>query len=291
MRQVEQHTTVEEFLAGAENYPHPVKGRVEIRETHISRVFLAGDFAYKQKKTVSFGFVDYSTPERRLHFCNEEVRLNRRLAPDLYVEVLAIAKDDARMYFTSPDDAGPDALDYVVKMRRVDPRDLLSERLDDGRVSTEDIDRLVHTLVDFYAKVERGGKTDKFASPAAIRQNLDGNFEHSWRAANEYLSIPKFQAIRSKQLSFLELRHDLFERRVDGGHICEGHGDLRSDHIAFLPDPVVIDCVEFSDQLRSGDIASDLSFLYMDLEFRGHVDIAHQHVFGDFELERVRRHA
>jgi aminoglycoside phosphotransferase family enzyme/predicted kinase len=253
-----------DFLHDPRSYGHAAEP-FEVRQTHISWVFLAGPYAYKLKKAVSLGFLDYSTPRLRRHFCEEEVRLNRRLAPGIYLGVVSLRERDGKLQIG--EDGNGREVDTVVLMQRLPEEAMLSKLVEKGRAGDEHIDALARRLASFYRHAPRPPPEKGFGTPAALRRDLLENFEQTASVRPEVLPPGRLDAIRSGQLSFLTLREELFERRVAEAWIVEGHGDLRAEHVAFLPECVVVDCIEFNERFRSIDVASDIAFLVMDLEF------------------------
>ena len=251
-----------ELLSADTTYPN-YRGKVEIVETHISWVFLTDRFAYKLKKPVQFEFVDFSTPELRHHACLEELRLNRRLAPDVYIAVLPVTQDKRGALQLAGD--GTD-LDWVVQMRRLPANMSLEVVMQAGRLRAEDASSIASHLAKFFAN--------------SLREPLfSGNYRHVLeqhiRANCETLlsAIPaeqdRIHRVRSSQLRYLIIEGDMFDRRERAGRIIDGHGDLRPEHIYLEDPPVVIDCIEFSDELRKVDVADELSFLAMECQRLG----------------------
>jgi uncharacterized protein len=228
-------------------------------ETHVSIVFFVGDRAYKLKKPVRFDFVDQSTTDRRRALCEREVELNRRLAPDVYDGVATLL--------------GPDGqpADHLVVMRRL-PADrrlstLVSEA--DPRCDRAIADA-ARILAQFHAEAERGLHIDAVANRSAVADLWGANFAQLEAFVGPVLDDATFERARTLSATFLEGRDDLFADRIDGGFICDGHGDLLADDIFVLDDgPRIIDCLEFADALRCGDVVADLAFLVMDLERLG----------------------
>ncbi len=281
-----------EFLKDPATYGGGV-ATVDVRQTHGSWVCLAGPRAYKLKKAVDLGFFDYSTLAKRRHFCEEEVRLNQRLAPRIYLGVRSVREESRRLRLAAPGDDRGVEVECLVEMERLPDDVLLDHRLAAGVVTRADLEALVEILARFYRQAARGAAIDRFGEPERIRRNVLENFEQTRSYVGETLDRLRFAAIRSAQLSFLALKVDLLARRIADGWIRDGHGDLRAEHVAFVPEPVVIDCIEFADRFRYGDVASDLAFLMMDLEFLGHADHAatlsrlYEHVAGDQGFREV----
>jgi hypothetical protein len=249
---------------------HPIT--VTQVETHISRVLLTDTRVFKLKKPVRFPFLDYSTLELRRGACGEEVRLNRRLAPGIYTGVLPITRDVAG---TVEFNGAGTPIDYCVAMQR-----LPADRMLDGLVRRHaagagDISRLLEVLVPFYQGAARNPDIDSHATAEAIEANARQNLA-ILHTPEHGLPPPMYERVRASQLQYLHFSRDVFQARIDASRVCEGHGDLRPEHVCMLEPPVVFDCVEFSLPLRSADVVSELAFLAMELEFLGAPALAHQ---------------
>lgn len=274
----------------AEMYPH-APAAVELVQTHISYVLLAGTDVYKVKKPVRFSFLDFSTLERRHHFCREEVRLNRRLAPDVYHGVVAICPDGDTFRFAPEADA--DAVEYAVHMRRLPAERMLDSLLDRGSVTVTMIDAVARRLADFHRAADAGPDVSANGDPAAILAVLQDNYANA-RPFRE-LTIPPADddAIQAFALGFLRRHEPLFRQRQAQHHIRECHGDLHTEHVCFDPEPVIFDCIEFSRQFRYCDTASEIAFLAMDLDYHDQPDLARHLVSsyaayaGDSDLPRL----
>jgi uncharacterized protein len=249
----------------ADFYPHRSES-VELRQTHISYVLLAGDYVYKIKKPVRFAFLDYSSLEQRRHFCHEEIRLNRRLAPAVYLDVVAVVQNDGR--FTLSESPGEPVFEYAVKMRRLPENDFLDRRIQAARAQKEDFDRIAKKLADFYAAAVTA-QASPYGSPEAIRQKLEENVKEVEPFIGETLTRKEFRRIRDYNSDFFAQYGDLLALRVRDGRVREGHGDLRAEHICLEDDPVIFDCIEFSEEFRYCDAASEIAFLCMDLDYLG----------------------
>lgn len=256
-------------------YPHAV-GSVAVIHTHISVVFLAGDFAYKLKKPVDFGFLDFTTLDERRHYCHEEVRLNRRLAPSVYLGVEPVTQTPAGVRVGG---AG-EAVDWVVKMERLPAGASLLDRLERGEVTPELLVRLANTVADFHAKAESGPHVAQFGRFDVVSRNARDNFAQSEPAVGVALSRPVLDRLRTLTDAALERLRPQIESRADRGVPRDTHGDLHLDHVYYFPDRappadlVVIDCIEFAERFRWADPVADAAFLVMDLTFRGRRDLA-----------------
>ncbi len=243
-------------------YPHPAPG-LQRRETHISLVFLAGAAVYKIKKPVAFDFLDFSTLEKRRRFCEEEVRLNRRLTEGVYLSVVSITDEGGRLALDGPGKV----VEYAVKMKRLEQDHTMGVMLDEGALQTGDLHRLAGKLAEFFraASVSRqvGGWT-------TVVENCRENFKEMKPFVGSLISPPRYELVRAATDGFLSRRRALFEERLETGCVRDCHGDLRTEHIYFTPTGIqVIDCVEFNERMRINDPASDIAFLAMDLDYRG----------------------
>ncbi len=267
--------------------------RVELKQTHISYVFIAGDFVYKIKKPVHFAFLDCSRLADRFLYCCEEVRLNARLSPRVYLGVFAIVKR-ADSFVLGPEVAAehPEAVEYAVKMRRLPEDRMLDRLLAKGQVDDAWIGAIAARVAEFHASA---ASTDgwKYGSAAAIWSNVIGDIAQDEAFVGHTLSKFQFAAIDSFCRAFITAHWRQLNDRAHGGRVREGHGDLRAEHICLMnnKDEIdVIDCVEFSERLRYGDVASELAFLAMDFDrlgARGLADKlveAYADIAGDEEL-------
>jgi len=267
---------------------------VEFRQTHISRVFLAGDFVYKLKKPVRFAFLDYSTLHRRYHFCREEVRLNRRLTPRVYLGIYAILPHGGGFVLSADPAEQFDerAAEYVVKMRRL-PDDRSLERLiGAGQVTAAEMRRIAGVLAAFHAGAARD-RSMEYGRAEEIQRSVATNLEECRPFVGDTIGEPEFGWIDRFYRSFIERQRILLDRRAHQGMVRDGHGDLRCEHICLTADIDIIDCVEFNESLRYADIASDLGFLLMDLDrlqapsLGHHLLSAYLEEIGDRDLSRL----
>jgi aminoglycoside phosphotransferase family enzyme/predicted kinase len=254
---------------------------VSHRETHISHLFFAGDLVYKIKKDLRYSFVDYSTLERRLFFLQEELRLNRRLAPSVYLGILPISHDEYGWLL------GSDAqiAEYVLVMRRLPERRMLDYLLDTGQATAEMMDQVAQTLAPFHATAPNGRKVRSFGDPERIRGVWSQNLSDLEPFIGRTVDARTFAAIRAFGDDFLSRNYELMLHRGLDGYTRELHGDLHCEHICFAPEGIQIyDCVEFSRRFRYIDVASEVAFLTMDLQARGAAEYAKRLVSRYVEL-------
>lgn len=239
-------------------------GGREVLETHISLVFRGERDVIKVKKPVSLGFVDYSTPRRRRHACEDEVRLNSRLAPGVYLGVEAITRSSDGAYRLGGSGA---PVDWAVRMKRLQDRCRADLRLVAGTLEEPWLHSLAGRLARFHGEAPGGPSVSCHGALEAVRATIRENFDDARASIGRYVSEQQAREIERWQLAFLEENGDLFGERVRAGRIREGHGDLRLEHV-YLDDDgraTVIDCVEFSARLRCCDVCADVAFLAMDL--------------------------
>jgi uncharacterized protein len=247
-------------------YPRPPPV-VELRETHISWVFLAGELAYKVKKPLVLPFLDYGTVDRRREMCHEEVRLNRRLAPAIYLSVVGIARVGGRWDLTSADD--PAALEYAVEMRRVEEARSLAALVARDELAAAHIDLVARLLARFHAEAPPA-PSDRDAIEV-LAATLDENAETLREASAGLLERRRVESAERFAGAFLAGRRAELEGRVRAGLVRDCHGDLRAEHVIVPADApaYVYDCIEFNPSLREIDVAADISFLLMDLNSLG----------------------
>jgi len=242
-------------------YPHPVR-RVNLVETHISYVLLTGDYAYKIKKPVNLGFLDFRSLEARLFYCREELRLNRRTAPQLYLDVIAITGSESRPILGG---TGP-AIEYAVRMRQF-PQDALLDRMaKSGTLMPTQVDSLAWVVAKFHSRIERAGAVRPFGSPQRVLAPALQNFDQMQELVKlepDRDLLQKLQAWTEREYYSL---YALLDSRKRDGFVRECHGDLHLGNITLLDGaPTPFDCIEFNDEFRWIDVMNEAAFLMMDL--------------------------
>ena len=244
-------------------------GQIELIQTHISFVFLTKNFAYKVKKAVDFGFVDFTTLEKRRFFCEKELQLNKRLCEDLYLEVVPINKSDAIKI-----KGDGETVEYAVKMRRIPQERMLIKLFERNEVDKELVDRIAKIIAEFHSKAETNAQISEFGSLAMIETNWKENFDQTEEFIGKTLTEEDFEIVRKKINEFTTQHASVFEKRIAEGRIRDCHGDIHSGNI-FVADRIYIfDAIEFNDRFRYSDVASDVAFLAMDLDFRERADLS-----------------
>lgn len=256
-------------LLDPEAYPEPTAS-VELVQTHISYILLTPVFVYKIKKPVDFGFLDFTTLDKRLHFCNEEVRLNKRLAPGVYLGVVGVNDDGGRARL----EGSGKVTDYAVKMRRLNEDTILEEMLKKDAVTDETIRRVARRIARFHREAESDNRITRFGSTNVIRSNVEENFSQTEPQISSTITRGLFEKIKAFSSGFLDANEDLFRKRMSGGYIRDCHGDIHSEHISVADDINIFDCIEFNERFRCSDTIADLAFLSMDLDFHNRADLS-----------------
>jgi aminoglycoside phosphotransferase family enzyme/predicted kinase len=280
---VEQQRTLVDSLR--QTLSKGVEGTVDLIETHISWVILAGPFAYKIKKAVNFGFLDYSTLSLRHHWCLEELRLNRRTAPELYLDVVGIGGDPG-----SPHLDADQPIEWAVKMKRFSQTALLDQQLQSGSLTLEAMDDLAGTLAHFHAEIPITAADEPYGEPELVYKPMAENFppiRAALAAASREIGLERHESWSRKQYAVLT---PLLQKRKVGGFIRECHGDLHLGNLLQMDGRFVpFDAIEFNPYLRFIDVANELAFLAMDLEARGEpaysrrIVNAYLELTGDYE--------
>lgn len=253
-----------EVMQKPEFYPHR-PSRVEMLQTHISCIFIAGEYVYKIKKPVDFGFLDFTTLEKRYHYCRKELELNRRLAPNVYLEVVPISRDEGGNLLLG---TGIEPIEYAVKMKKLPEDKMLKRLFAEGKVDTSLLDAIARKLVVFHGQAATGGEIDQMGSPETILHNHEENFAQTVPFINITIPQRKYDFIKSYVHNFLKVHDTLFGKRITEHKIRDCHGDLHLEHICFLDNEVVIfDCIEFNERFRYEDVAAEVAFLAMDLDY------------------------
>jgi aminoglycoside phosphotransferase family enzyme len=256
---------------------------VSLIQTHISLVFVADEFVYKVKKKVDFGFLDFRTLEKRKHYCHQEVRLNQRLARDIYIAVLPITYNG--MQYRMGEGEGGEVVEYAVKMKRIPQDTLMKSMFSRGELHEGHLKEIARVLCDFHSNAERSPEIDKFGEPDAFKINTDENFEQTKKYLGTTIEKGDFHALRNWTNHFYKENKGLFQERVEAGKIRDCHGDLHMEHICLKEELAIIDCIEFNDRFRYSDTLADVAFLLMDLEYQGGIGLADR--LWEFYRERA----
>ena len=263
-------------------------GQIELVQTHISFVFLTRNFVYKVKKAVDLGFLDFTTLDKRRFFCEKELELNRRLCGDMYLKVVPINKSNIIKI-----KGEGETIEYAVKMKRMPQEKMMNKLLEENKVDSKLIDRIAKIIAEFHSKAETNRRIREFGSLAIIETNWKENFEQTREFVGKTISMKNFKLIRERIDSFMKRNASFFEERVAKGRVRDCHGDIHSGNI-FVTDRIYIfDAIEFNERFRYSDVASDIAFLAMDLDFKERTDLSNFFVkkyvkySGDQELTKL----
>lgn len=272
-------------LYNPQAYPEP-PSTVELVQTQISYVFLAGDLVYKIKKPVDFGFLDYTTLEKRFDMCTKEVELNRRLCKNTYLGVVPVTLENGRYIVGGPGEA----VEYAVKMRRLPQEAMLDNLLIAKRVTPEMITEVAGIMADFHRRATTSPEIAEIGGINAVIKNTSENFEQTAPHIGTTISSNTYRKIKEYTEDFIITNRELFLKRMADGRIRDCHGDLHAAHVCFHNGICIYDCIEFIDRLRYTDVVADIAFLAMDLDRYQRPDLAEIFVnnyvklSGDMEL-------
>ncbi len=244
-------------------------GRIEFTQTHISFVFLTRAFVYKVKKAVDLGFLDFTTLGKRRFFCKKELELNRRLCKDMYLEVVPINRSKIIKI-----KGEGETIEYAVKMKRMPQDKMMNRLLEEKKVDNKLIDRIARIIADFHSKAETNSRTSKFGSLATIEMNWKENFEQTRKFVGKTISLENFKLVSERIEDFMKNNVPLFEKRVAENRVRDCHGDIHSGNIFVTNGIYIFDAIEFNERFRYSDIASDIAFLAMDLDFKERTDLS-----------------
>jgi aminoglycoside phosphotransferase family enzyme/predicted kinase len=259
------------------------KGKMRLIQTHISWVLLDDKYAYKIKKPVHFSFVNYSSLERRKHFCEEENRINSQFSPELYLGVVVIRKSEDSLSF----DGRGRVVEYALKMVQLPQRERMDHLLRKGKISHKHIVDIAKIINDFHSKAEEAPQ--QYGMPETIRDNFRPAFKAKNIIEKHLHSGKKMDAIQSHVEAFLKKKDSLFKKRTEEKRVKHCHGDLRTKNIFIHKDEIYIfDAIEFSERIASCDVAAEIAFLAMDLRFHEKGSLADVFVRKYIKLSKDR---
>jgi aminoglycoside phosphotransferase family enzyme/predicted kinase len=263
-------TLIQQMLK-PEFYPHPVAEPIDLIQTHISYVLLTGEYAYKVKKPVNFGFLDFTALAQRKYFCEEELRLNQRGAPHLYLEVLPITSVNNQLHLNGEGEP----IEYVLKMCQFPQEALFIHLFEKGKLTEKWMEDLGRVVAKFHAHAQTNDAIRSFGHIARVREAIDQNYEQT----EQYISGPQtqeqFDQTRNFTDQFFQEQQALFANRIASNRIRECHGDLHLGNICLWKDQILLfDCIEFNPSFRFVDVMYDVAFVVMDLEAQKRPDLA-----------------
>jgi aminoglycoside phosphotransferase family enzyme len=265
---------VVEALLQPDAYPEETD-KIDLIQTHISFVFLTKDFVYKVKKAVDFGFLDFSTLQKRRLFCEKELVLNRRLCTSVYLEVVPINKSkNIRI------NGDGETIEYALKMKRLPQEKIMTVLLKRNKVDKKAIDELAKIIASFHSKADTNDNINDYGTLKSIKINWDENFFQTLKYTKQTIDQENFEFIKNKISNFAKNNYLLFESRIKNNKIRDCHGDMHSGNIFLTEKICIFDAIEFNDRFRYSDVASDVAFLAMDLEFQSNP------VLSDYLIEK-----
>ncbi|MFC1898894.1 hypothetical protein ACFLXP_00960 [Chloroflexota bacterium] len=276
-------------LLNPEAYPDIPPRKIDLVQTQMSFVFLTDDYVYKIKKPVNLGYLDYTTLEKRLFFCQREVELNQRLCPDDYLGVIPVTQNKDKITLNGKGNV----IEYAVKMCRLPQSRMLDTLLIKNKVSPQMIASVAKRLAEFHRQAETDEDISAFGSLETISHNSGENFSQTIEYIGRTISQASYRHIKDYSDSFIRANSSLFHKRVTDQRIRDCHGDLHIAHICFTDNICIYDCIEFNDRFRYCDVAAEVAFLAMDLDHYDRADLSRNFVDAyishseDTELTRL----
>ena len=267
---------VAEALLQPQSYPHKT-GKINLVQTQMSFVFLTGEFVYKVKKAVNLGYLDYTTLEKRHFFCHQELKLNRRLCPNAYLDIVVINKDKDKIHINGKGEP----IEYAIKMSQLPQEHMMDVLLRSGHLTQKMITRVAEKLAIFHQKTETNPEISAFGEIEVISQNNQENFHQTEKYIGITILSSQYDRILNFTTRFINTHSILFQNRIREGKIRDCHGDLHAAHICFTNDICIYDCIEFNDRFRYSDVASEVAFLAMDLDRYQESDLS-RHFINDY---------
>ena len=272
-------STLIKFMLNPDTYPFKPE-KVEMLQTHISYLFIAGEYVYKVKKPVNFGFLDYSTLEKRKFYCGQEIKLNSRLSPEIYLGVSEIVSDKSILSL----DGKGEIEEYAIKMSRLPPDMMMDRMIFDKRIDKAIIKKIADKIAAFHQSADVNSDISKFGDIEIILKNANENFLQTDKFIGISLTQDEYNLIKDFSYKFIDNNKPILKKRVDENKIKDCHGDLRTEHICISDKIYIFDCIEFNDRFRYGDVASEVAFLAMDLDFLGEDTLSRYFVDSYIEI-------
>jgi aminoglycoside phosphotransferase family enzyme len=260
---------IEDELTKTSAYPEQTK-HVEMLQTHISFIFITDDYVYKVKKPVDFGFLDFTTLEKRLEYCQKEVELNARLSPEVYLGVVKITDEKEALVI----DGAGEVVEYAVKMKKIPMDRLMETLLEKGELTEDMVVGVAKKIADFHSRAATSKVIDNFGSQMVIKTNTDENFQQTENYIGKSITKRQFESIKKYTDDFYKNKKNEIGNRIKGHRIKDCHGDLHMQHICMTEPIIIFDCIEFNDRFRYSDTTADIAFLAMDLDFHDQAEFS-----------------
>jgi aminoglycoside phosphotransferase family enzyme len=255
-------------MLNPQTYPETT-GKIDLIQTHISFVFLTEKYVYKVKKPVNFGFLDFSSLDKRRMYCEKELQLNRRLCPDIYLEVVPINKSNGLKI-----KGAGETVEYALKMKRLPQECIMTLLLQEGKVDKKVIDEIAAIVAKFHSEAQTNAEITEIGGNKAVKFNWDENFAQTTKYIGQTLSKADFDFMQTNINNFITKNKALFEARMEDKRVRDCHGDLHSGNIFITPKICIFDAFEFHDRFRYSDVAADVAFLAMDLDYQNRSDLS-----------------
>lgn len=260
------HNSLIESLSQADFYPHPVDQPIEVLQTHISYIFLTGEYAYKLKKPLDLGFLDFSTLEKRRYYCYQELELNQPIAPDIYLEVFPITQQNDTLEINGQGEP----IDYILKMRQFPQSALFSEMEKAGQLTESLLAQLGKKVARFHQNAKTNDYISQFGEPETIKEAINNNYQQTEKYIGIAQTQQQFTETKAFTDNFFQTYNSLLNQRKNNNFIRECHGDLHLKNICWWQDKIqLFDRIEFNEPFRFVDVMYDVAFTVMDLQFRG----------------------
>jgi len=241
--------------------------KIQLIQTHVSAIFLADEYVYKVKKAVNFGFLDFTTLEKRKFYCHQEVALNRRLCPEVYLGVVEIRLAGGKIFLGE----GPgEVVEYAVLMKKLPQDRMMDQMLARGLVTSDLLHKIAAKVANFHSQAATNEEIASYGGLATVQRNVEENFSQTEKYIGLSLPAEVFATIRDNTRRFLQAKLPLFHKRISSGKIRDCHGDLHLQHVCLTEEILIFDCIEFNERFRYADVAADIAFLLMDLDFHGY---------------------
>ena len=281
-------STLIKFMLNSDTYPFKPE-KVDMLQTHISYLFIAGEYVYKIKKPVNFGFIDYSTLEKRKFYCGQEIRLNSRLSPEIYLGISHIVSDKGIFSLNGKGEIE----EYAVRMKRLPENMMMDRMIFDKRIDMAIITKIANKIAAFHQSADVNSDISKFGDIEIILKNVNENFLQTDKFIGISLTQDEYNLIKDFSYKFIVHNKSILKKRVAENKIKDCHGDLRTEHICISDKIYIFDCIEFNDRFRYGDVASEVAFLAMDLDFLGEAPLSiyfvdsYIEISGDTDIYKV----
>lgn len=258
-------------FANPKTYEEKPAQSIKLIQTHISWVFLTGKYAYKIKKPVNLGFLDFTTLKKRKFYCGRELELNRRLCPKIYLKVLPVTQKNNKIKIKG----SGKIIDYVLKMKQLPQEKLMDNLLKKRKVSKKTMEKMAKIMVNFHAKAETNEKITLFSSPKKLSTKWNQNFNQTKKFIGKIINKKDFDFTKNKVKQFMQLNKVLLLKRMGGGKIKQCHGDFHSGNVFIVNNkPYIFDCIEFSNEFACIDVAAEVAFMAMDLDYKDRKDLS-----------------